>query len=199
LYRRAYAAPLAFFIVPVSIKERFPVTTSLLSRPDATEYAPAAGNYVALVPEHDILAVLDGQLAELLTLLRGATEEEGNTRHPPYTWSIKEVVGHITDAERVFGYRALCIARNDQTPLPGFEENDYVRAAAFDAYPLRELVAEFEHLRRSHLCFFRNLPGAAWQRRGVANGSPVSVRGLAYIIAGHTRHHGAILHQRLKR
>jgi hypothetical protein len=175
------------------------LTTSLTSRPDATEYAPAAGKYVALVPEQDILAVLDGQLGELLALLRGTTEDVGNTRHPPYTWSIKEVVGHLTDAERIFGYRALCIARNDQTPLPGFDENDYVRGAAFDTYPLRELIAEFEFLRRSHLCFFRNLPSAAWQRRGVANGNPISVRALAYIIAGHARHHGAILHQRLQR
>jgi hypothetical protein len=175
------------------------LTTSLTSRPDATEYASYHVNYVNLVPETDILAVLEGQLAELLALLRGVTEEQGNTRHPPFTWSVKEVVGHMTDTERVFGYRALCFARQDQTPLPGFDENAYVRSAGFDACRLSDLVAEFEYVRRSHLCFFRNLSGTAWQHRGVANGHPISVRALAFIIAGHARHHLAILHRRLQR
>jgi hypothetical protein len=175
------------------------LTTSINFRPEPAEYSPANGTYIALVPEADILAVLEGQLEEMLALLHGVTEEQGNTRHPPYTWSVKEVIGHITDAERVFGYRALCFARQDPTPLPGFDENAYVQSAGFDAYRLRDLVAEFEFLRRSHLCFFRGLPSAAWQRRGVANGNPVSVRALAYILAGHARHHGTILRQRLQR
>src|SRR5262249_39124747 len=154
------------------------------SRPEATEYAPVYAPYLALVPEADILAVLEGQLADMLPFLRGIGEEQANTRHPPYTWSVKEGVGHLTDSERVLGYRPPCFARQDPTPLPGFDENAYVRGAAFDACRLGDLVAEFEFLRRSHLCFFRGLSGAAWQRRGVANGHPVSVRALAYIIAG---------------
>jgi hypothetical protein len=175
------------------------LTTSITFRPEPAEYSPANGTYITLVPEADILAVLEGQLEEMLALFHGVTEEQGNTRHPPYTWSVKEVIGHVTDAERVFGYRALCFARRDATPLPGFDENAYVRSAGFDAYRLRDLVAEFEFLRRSHLCFFRGLPAEAWQRRGVANGNPVSVRALAYILAGHARHHGAILRRRLQR
>jgi hypothetical protein len=129
--------------------------------------------------------------------LRGVTEVQANTRHAPYTWSIKEVVGHLTDAERIFGYRALRIARHDPTLLSGFDENDYVRNATFDACPLSELATEFELVRRSHLCFFRHLKSEAWLRSGVANGNTVSVRALAYIIAGHERHHVAILRKRL--
>jgi hypothetical protein len=174
------------------------LTTSINRRPEATEYASFQADYIALVPEDNILAVLESQLEEMLALFRGATEEQGNTRHPPYTWSVKEVIGHLADAERVFGYRALCFARQDPTPLPGFDENAYVRSAGFDTYRLSDLVAEFEFLRRSHLCFFRGLSEAAWQQRGVANGHPVSVRALAYIMAGHARHHGAILRRRLK-
>jgi hypothetical protein len=171
----------------------------MIARPDATEYAAPYANYVALVPEGPILDVLEQQLDALLALLRDLPEEVGNTRHPPYTWSVKEVVGHITDAERVFGYRALCFARGDSASLPGFDENEYVRAAGFDSYRLTDLVAEFESLRRSHLCLFRGLSSAAWQRRGTASGYAVSVRALAHIIAGHTHHHAVILRRRLGR
>jgi hypothetical protein len=169
----------------------------MTSRPAAAEYAPAAAGYVALVPDGDIIALLERQLGEMLALLRPVPEAAGNTRHAPYTWSVKEVVGHVTDAERVFGYRALCVARGDQTPLPGFDENAYVGPAAFDACRLSDLVAQFEHLRRSHLLFFRSLPADAWARRGVANNSPVTTRALAYIISGHAEHHARILRKRL--
>jgi hypothetical protein len=174
------------------------MTATVTARPDATEYAPAAG-YVSLVPEGDVVTVLERQLDELLALLRGVPEEVGNTRHPPYTWSVKEVVGHVTDAERVFAYRALCVARGDQTPLPGFDENAYVPPARFDACRLADLVSQFEHLRRSNLSFFRSLPPEAWTRRGVANASPVTTRALAYIMAGHAEHHARILRKRLDR
>jgi hypothetical protein len=173
--------------------------TSVPSRPEPTEYGSFYSHYVALVPDVRILAALESQLAEMVPFLRGVTEEEANTRHPPYTWSVKEVVGHFTDSERVFGYRALCFAREDQALLPGFDENNYVQSAGFDACPLRDLVDEFEFLRRSHMCFFRGLSDSAWQRHGSANGSMVTVRALAYIIVGHARHHGDILHKRLKR
>jgi hypothetical protein len=173
------------------------MTTTVTSRPDATEYAPAAAGYVSLVPDGDIVTTLERQLDELLALLRPVSEKVGNTRHAPYTWSVKEVVGHVTDAERVFGYRALCVARGDQTPQPGFDENAYMGPAAFDACRLADLVSQFEHLRRSHLLFFRSLPADAWTRRGIANNSPVTVRALAYVIAGHAEHHGRILRKRL--
>src|SRR5438128_1821573 len=135
-----------------TLQERtIPMASTATSRPDATEYASFYANYVALVPETDILAALEKQGEEIVTMFRGVGEEVGNTRHPPYTWSVKEVIGHLTDAERIFGYRALCIARGEQNSLPGFDENAYVRNAGFDAYRLSDLVSEFEFLRRSHL------------------------------------------------
>jgi DinB superfamily len=168
-----------------------------MSRPDPTEYAPYYGKYLTLVPDDDILAALEKELGATLTLLGSVPEEQACVHHPPYTWSIKEVVGHLIDSERVFGYRALRIARADATPLAGFDENAYARAAEFDLHPLTELTAEFEAVRRSHLWLFRHLTEAAWSRRGVANNNDVSVRALAYILVGHERHHTAIIRRRL--
>jgi hypothetical protein len=168
-----------------------------MPRPAPSEYAPYYAKYIDLVPEEDILAALEAQLAETLAVLRPAPESQGNVRHPPYTWTVKEVVGHLTDTERVMGYRALRFARADATPLPGFDEEKYAPAGEFDRIPLAGLVAEFEAVRRSHLYLFRHLPAAAWARGGKANDTPVTVRALAYIIAGHGRHHTAILRKRL--
>jgi hypothetical protein len=168
-----------------------------MPRPDPTEHAPYYGKYVALVPEDDVLAALEGELARTLALLRGVPDEEARRRHPPYTWSVKEVVGHLVDAERVFGYRAMRFARGDATPLPGFDENAYVPTGQFDRRPLADIAAEFEALRRSHLALFRGLPPDAWDRRGSANNNEISVRALAYILVGHERHHTAILRRRL--
>jgi hypothetical protein len=168
-----------------------------MPRPDSTEHAPYYAKYLALVPEEDILTALRKELERTLALLRGVSEEVALVRHPPYTWSIKEVVGHLTDSERVFGYRALRIARGDATPLPGFDENAYARIAEFDRYPLSDLAAEFAAVRRSHFWLFGNLSEAAWARRGVANHNEVSVRALAYILVGHERHHMGIVRKRL--
>jgi hypothetical protein len=168
-----------------------------MHRPSSTEYAPAHEKYVALVGEYDIVPALERQREEMFAFLRAIPEAQGNVRHPPYTWSIKEVVGHLTDSERVFGYRALRFARADSTPLPGFDENAYSLAAQFDRVSLAGLVSEFEALRLSHLWLFRNLPDAAWPRTGDANGTTVSVRALAYILVGHARHHLNILRRRL--
>jgi hypothetical protein len=170
-----------------------------MHRPGSTEYPAFFGGYVALVHEEDILMALEAQLGDALALLRAVPEAEGNVRHPPYTWSVKQVVGHVTDAERIFGYRALRFARGDSTPLPGFDENPYARVAESDRFTLSDLVSEFEAVRQSSLWLYRNLPAAAWSRSGEANGSAVSVRALAYIIVGHGRHHTAILRQRLAR
>ncbi len=175
------------------------MSTPIPSRPDTTEYAPSYEAYIGLVPESDILTVLDRQIEDTVTLLRDLSEAAAETRHAPYTWSIKEVVGHLIDCERIFGVRALRFARNDPTALPGFDENPYVAIAHFDARPMDSLVQEFELLRRSHLLFFGGLDGEAWLRSGVANDHPVTVRALAYVIAGHERHHATILRKRLAR
>lgn len=169
-----------------------------MARPDATEYAPHYEKYLAKVTDGDILPALESELAKTMALLRAVPAKEAGVLHPPYTWTVRQVVGHLIDSERVFGYRALRIARGDATPLPGFDENAYAQAADSDRYPLEELASEFESLRRSHLWLFRHLPAEAWTRRGVANNTPVSVRALAYILVGHERHHTAILRQRLK-
>ena len=165
--------------------------------PTAAEYAPYYQKYMSLVPDDDIVAALEAQLGELLTLLRPVAEAQAVVLHPPYTWTVKEVVGHLNDTERVFGYRALRFARGDRTPLPGFEENDYAREGQFNRIPLASLLSEFEGLRRSHVWLFRSLPEAAWTRGGEANANPVTVRALAYIMVGHVRHHTAILRKRL--
>ncbi len=173
--------------------------TTTPSRPEPGEYAAAYEPYIRLVPAGDILTLLEQQIEDSLGLLRDVPESEAERRHAPYTWSIKEVVGHLIDSERIFGIRALRFARQDRAELPGFDENQYVQNARFDARTLVSLVQEFELARRSHLLLFRGLDGEAWLRSGVANGQSVTVRALTYIIAGHERHHAAILRQRLAR
>ncbi len=168
-----------------------------MRRPDSTEHAAYYTKYVDLVPEEDIVTAMGSQLGETVALLKHVPEREACVRHAPYTWSIKEVVGHLTDSERVFAYRALRFARGDSTPLPGFDENPYVQVAGFDDQPLSELVAGFEAVRRSSICLYQSLGDAAWSRRGIANGDLVSVLGLAYIIVGHERHHITIVRRRL--
>jgi hypothetical protein len=168
-----------------------------IGRPDATEYAPAFANYVNLVPAGDVQVLLEQQLAELTDLLSPVSEAESLVRHTPYTWSVKEVLGHITDCERIFGHRALRIARNDATPLSSFDENAYMTFATFDRVPFAELLAEFQTVRRSHLYLFRHLEPAAWTRRGIVNNHPATPRAFAFVIVGHARHHLDILRTRL--
>lgn len=168
-----------------------------MQRPASTEYAPYYGKYVALAPEDDIVAAMPAQLDDALALLRPVPDARGDEIHPPYTWSVKQVVCHIADTERIFAYRALRFSRGDATPLPGFDEAAYAKAVPLDRATLSGLVAEFEAVRRSNLWLFKNLPAEAWARSGDANNVPVSVRALAYIIVGHARHHTAILRQRL--
>ncbi|MBV9958369.1 MAG: DinB family protein [Acidobacteria bacterium] len=162
-------------------------------RPDETEHHPYYGKYVSLVPEGDINALLSGQLDETLALLHSIPETEAGFRYAPDKWSIKELVGHVIDTERIFAYRALRFARNDRTELSGFEQDGYITNASFDDCSLAELASEFESVRRSTCYLFRHLNEAAWNRRGTASENEVSVRALAYIIAGHELHHREIL------
>ncbi len=168
-----------------------------MPRPDATEFAPFYRGYTHLVPEDDVLTAMRTEGDKTAAFLRGVPEVEAVRLHPPFTWTVRQVVGHLTDAERVFGYRALRFARGDTTPLPGFDENTYAAAADVSRVPLADLAAEFESLRRSHVYLFGRLAPADWDRRGEANGQAVSVRALAYIMVGHERHHAAILRRRL--
>jgi hypothetical protein len=172
------------------------VSTIITAQPDTTEYAPYYEKYIALVPKDDVVATLSRQLDETLATLRGLTEEQADSRYAPGKWSIKELVGHVIDTERIFAHRAFRFARNDSAPLPGFEQDDYVRAGNFSNCQLFDLADEFEHVRRANLFLFRSLDGEAWLCRGTANDAEVSVRALAYIMAGHETHHMQILRTR---
>ncbi|HYE16440.1 MAG TPA: DinB family protein [Pyrinomonadaceae bacterium] len=171
-------------------------SASSAERPGAGEHAPYYERYVSLVPDGDVVATLGRQFAETRALLEGISEEKAGSRYAEGKWSIKELVGHLIDAERVFAYRALRFSRGDTTPLPGFEQDDYVRAADFDSRTLRSLALEFEHVRASTILMLQGLGAEAWGRRGTASDSEVSVRALAYIIAGHELHHVRILRER---
>jgi uncharacterized damage-inducible protein DinB len=163
------------------------------TRPHAAEYDSYYEKYVVLVPEGDVVATLTRQLEETLSTMRGLTEAQGDSRYAPGKWSIKELIGHLIDCERIFAHRLFRFARQDQTPLPGFEQDDYVRAGNFDSRQLRDLADEFEHVRRATLFLLRSLDEEAWVRRGTANDAEISVRALAYILAGHETHHMQIL------
>ena len=161
--------------------------------PAASEYAPYFEKYVSLVPAGDVVETLERQAAETLALLRGLDEEKAGSRYEPGKWSIKQIVGHLADAERVFAYRALCFARGDRTPLPGFEQDDYVRGGNFDARPITDLADEFDAVRRATVALFRQLDDESWRRTGTANDNPFTVRAIAHIIAGHELHHLGVL------
>ena len=164
-----------------------------IERPAPGEYNPAFERYVSRVPEDDALPVLARQAAEVRAALAGVAGERAGFRYGPDKWSIREVVGHFTDAERIFGFRALSIARGEKTALPGFEENGYAAVAGHDRYALPDLLAEFEGVRASHVSMFAHLDTTAVERIGTANGSPTSVRAIAYIMVGHVRHHLGVL------
>ncbi|MBI4471728.1 MAG: DinB family protein [Acidobacteria bacterium] len=166
-----------------------------VGKPEATEYAPYYEKYISLVGD-DIVAALISQHASTLTLLRGVTEERAGFSYEPGKWSIRELVGHIIDSERIFVYRALRFARNDQTELPGFDQDTYVPSSGYDNLRMSDITDEYDAVRRSTTAFFRNLESQAWMRRGVANKVDVTVRALAFIIAGHERHHVEILKTR---
>ena len=166
------------------------------ARPDATEYAPFYANYVAGVPEADVVSALRDSGKEIAAALSAIPESRGGFRYADGKWTIRELVGHVIDAERIFTYRALRLARGDSTPLPAFEENDYVRSAGSDARTMSDLVDELRAVRESTVRMFASFPDEAWTRTGTVSGRPVSVRALAYITAGHARHHLAILRDR---
>ena len=165
-------------------------------RPQPGEYAPYFERYISLVPGHDVLAALEDQRRQMLLLLSGRTEADGELRYAPDKWSLKEVVGHINDTERVMSYRALRISRGDATPLAGFEQDDYVRNGPFARCTLADLIEDYIAVRRATVSLFRNLDETAWTRRGVANKNEVTVCALAYIIAGHELHHRRIVEEK---
>jgi hypothetical protein len=168
-----------------------------IDRPRSDEFASFYSRYIDYLPrEADVLTTLTSQLDSLPKVLAVAGEGRASYRYAEGKWTVREVVGHLADAERVFAYRLMRIARGDTTPLPGFDENDYVRAAGFERRPLADVVADWTAVRRSTLSLASGLDPAAWERRGTANDATISARALLYITAGHTEHHLGILKTR---
>jgi N-acetylglutamate synthase-like GNAT family acetyltransferase/uncharacterized damage-inducible protein DinB len=170
-----------------------------IERPAADEYAPYFAKYVERIGDGDILEILRRQAGETAALLAALSERDADYRYAEGKWSIKEVVGHVADTERVMVYRAVCFARGEQAPLPGFDENAYVRRARFGSRRLAELVAEFQAVRAATIPFFAGLDAEELRRRGTANDRPYTVRAVAFIVAGHERHHRTILEERYLR
>jgi hypothetical protein len=166
-----------------------------ITKPQPEEHADYYAKYIKLVGD-DALAALRAQSASTPRLLSGLSEAQAMHRYAPGKWSVKEVVGHLLDAERVFGYRALRIARADMTPMPGFDENAWVPTGHFDRRPMPELVSDYQTVRAATVALFSSLDDEALTRVGTANNLPFSVRALALIIAGHEVHHVGILRER---
>jgi|SRR5438132_6085464 len=167
-----------------------------MQRPTDSEYAPYYNGYVARVTEDEILPVLRSQLDELNLLLNPVTLERETYAYAEGKWSIRELVGHLIDTERVFGYRALCIARGETQNLPGFDQNDYMLSAPYNRIDLEDLLSELRLVRLANIAMLRNLDKESWMRVGTANDAQVSVRALAFIMAGHMRHHMGVLRER---
>jgi hypothetical protein len=165
-------------------------------RPEKTEYDPYYETYVSLVPETDIVAALAAQPTELQDIFTALPEEKGTYAYAEGKWSIKELISHLIDGERIFAYRVLRISRGDETPTEGFEQDGYIENAHANDRSFGDLLEEFNLLRRANLLAFNNLRDDGWSRQGIANGVGVSVRALAYIMAGHVRHHIGILKAR---
>jgi hypothetical protein len=172
------------------------MTDLAIERPPSGEYAPPFERYVSRVEGSDILAALARQKAELPAALAAVRGDAETFRYADDKWSIRQVVGHVLDAERIFGYRAVCVARGEAGSLPAFDENAYVANASFDDVPLAELLDEFGHVREGHVALFRHLRPEAWRRIGAANAHPISARALAFIMVGHVRHHLGVLQER---
>jgi uncharacterized damage-inducible protein DinB len=173
------------------------MTTSFrATRPAAGEFLPYYGTYIDRVPDGDIVETLRRQIGDTLTLIKSIPEATADKRYAPGKWSIREVIGHLIDAERIFTYRALRFGRADTTPVPGFDENAYVANAPFANVSLADLADELDHVRQSTIHFLANLDEQAFNRRGAANGAEITVRALAFIMAGHESHHMNVLRTR---
>ena len=169
-----------------------------LPRPGADESAPFYHGYIGQVPGEQIGEYLASQPGVVARLLAPLDDAAARFRYAPGKWSIKEVLGHLCDAERIFAYRLLRIGRADSTPLPGFDENAYVPPAEFDSRPLADLMREFQAVRASTIALVEGLPPEAWQRRGQASGKAITTGALAYIMVGHVTHHLAVLRERYR-
>jgi uncharacterized damage-inducible protein DinB len=172
------------------------MSTVLIVRPEPDESTAYYHGYIARVSDEDLGTQLVHQLREVEQLFEDVTDRDALARYAPGKWSIKEILGHLADVERIFAYRMLRISRGDTTPLSGFDENAYVPAGKFDERPLPMLLTEFRSVRQSTIALIEGLPAEAWGRWGEMDNNPVSARALAYIIVGHVAHHLSVLRDR---
>ena len=171
------------------------IVATAISRPQPGEYNPYYDRYISLVKSDDIVAVLEKQAPETIALLKSAASK-ADFRYEPGKWSVKEVLGHVNDTERIMTYRAVRIARGDKTPIEGFEQDDYIRGGNFSQRTLADLIDEFAAIRQATLAFFRHLDVEGAARIGTANKDAVSARALPFIIAGHELHHRRVLQEK---
>lgn len=167
-----------------------------MERPNKNEYAEYYHKYVEKVPNGNIVEILETQLKTMINFFSMITEEKSKFRYADGKWSIREVLGHIIDAEKVFAYRALRFSRNDKNPLHGFDENYYIQNSNYDIIPLQILIEEFASLRKANILMFKGFIEKMWLAKGIASDNEVSVRGLAYIMVGHAEHHMKIVEER---
>lgn len=167
-----------------------------IKRPLEDEYPPAVQPYLDAVEGEDLFGTLEAQMRELESRVGSLGDERALFRYEPDKWSVKELLAHVTDSERIFAYRTLCIARGDETPLPGFDEKTYAAASLADRRPLADIVREWRALRTASIALFESLDAEALDRRGVANARVVSARALGWVIAGHFAHHLRVLRER---
>ena len=165
----------------------------MIARPTPNDYHSAYERYVARVPETDVLAAFEHQVDEVRSALGGVPPAREGYRYAPDKWTVRQLLGHVIDAERVFGFRLLSVARGESASLPGFDENAYAATATRETSRLADLVDEFVAVRRAHVPLLRGLDDAAWTRVGTANGNRIAARALPYLMIGHVRHHLGVL------
>lgn len=164
--------------------------------PEETEYAEFYAHYISLVQNADVVSKLQTQLDDLTATFADITDEKGRYAYETGKWTIKELLGHLTDGERVFAYRAFRFSRADETPLPGFDQDPYIENANYNSIEIADLLAEFSLLRQSNILFFKNLDAQMWDKTGIASDNPITVRALAFIMVGHVEHHVKILKEK---
>ncbi|WP_225229561.1 DinB family protein [Paenibacillus gallinarum] len=172
-----------------NIKEIHHKEKIMIIRPGKNEYSPLVKKYIDLVPEGNIISILRKQSEENISILNKLTEENANFRYAPDKWSIKTVIGHIADVERLFSYRILRIARSDVRELPGYDRDIFAEMSSYDSLPLSKVLNDYDAVRNSTASLIDNLPEEAITRVGEFNDHTFSVRAIVYIIAGHETHH----------
>jgi hypothetical protein len=168
-----------------------------MQRPKSTDYFEYYDTYVRLVPDVDFLKLASQQIGHVRECIGHLSESEASMTHAPYTWTIKQVLGHLIDTERIFADRFHRIACGEEQALPGYEQNDYVKNLDYDVVSLSSLLDEFELCRKANLLLFRRIPEVCWERQGTASGHPVTIRALAFMMVGHVIYHENILKKRL--